>query len=67
MMQEHPFFSRPQIYFGKPIDEREEEDENILEDPWCISLGEAPRSANEKIGLCIFWTEPLPSEETYFY
>ncbi len=66
MMQEHPFFSQLQIFYGKPISE-EEEKENALLDFWCKSLGETQTNQNQKIGLFFFWSESSTSpEEIHF-
>ncbi|MBX7067009.1 MAG: hypothetical protein K1X28_07245 [Parachlamydiales bacterium] len=64
MMQEHPFFSKPQIYFGKPEGDDEEE---MIDDLWGLSLSAIkPKSSHEKIGLIFFWTEEPPADESAY-
>jgi len=55
MMQEHPFFSSPQVFFGKAIEEEEDEDDYI--DLWISSLQKGTKKLEGKTGLFIFWTE----------
>lgn len=58
MRQEHPFFYRPQITYGKPIEKDEEEEEAL----WFISFEEPSHLST---GLFLLWTEALPSEEDF--
>jgi hypothetical protein len=51
MRQEHPFFSSPQAFFGKPIDEDDPQDF------WISSLQKGAKNSGNNIGLFIFWTE----------
>lgn len=62
MMQGHPFFSQPQIFYGNPVEE-EDEDESALEDAWIYTLGENPIQQTDNIGLFIFWAESIPPED----
>lgn len=55
MMQEHPFFSSPQVFFGKAIEEGDDEDDCV--DLWISSLQKGANNLESKTGLFIFWTE----------
>lgn len=61
MRQEHPFFSRAQIFFGKPF---EEEDDDAFEKLWGLSLEEKP--SNEAIGLIFLWSEDPPTDDSLY-
>lgn len=55
MMQEHPFFSSPQVFFGKTIEEEDEIDDYL--DLWISSLQKGTKNLEGKTGLFIFWEE----------
>lgn len=62
-MQEHPFFSRPQIFFGNPELEEEERIDNV----WGLCLESIqPKQSKEKTGLIFLWTEEPSSDESIY-
>lgn len=64
MRQEHPFFSRPHIFFGKPAEDEEE----FLEDICGLSLGDMqPKYGQDKIGLTFLWIEDPPEDESNYF
>lgn len=56
MQQEHPFFSSPQVFFGKAIDD-DDDDDDETQDLWISSLQKGTKNLENKTGLFIFWTE----------
>ncbi len=66
MMQEHPFFTRPLIFFGKPIEEDEEEEGFEDVDLWGLSLGRHLENNHDKIGLFLFWSESIDPDESNY-
>lgn len=58
MRQEHPFFFRPYIAYGQPMEINEEEEE--LSELWFISFED---KSHQSTGLFLLWAESLPSEE----
>lgn len=66
MMQEHPYFSRAQIFFGKPPVQEEEDEQYLLENPSTFFFGEIDTKSQEKIGLFILFQEQKNEEDVYF-
>lgn len=62
MMQEHPFFSGMQMYYGKHSGDEEE----MTMDSWSITLGEMQTSSHESIGLFILWIDSISADEIHF-
>ncbi|MBU6382749.1 MAG: hypothetical protein KGQ49_02895 [Verrucomicrobia bacterium] len=61
MRQEHPFFSRAQIFFGKPL---EENDDATFEQLWGFSLED--QKTNEVTGLIFLWSEDTPTDDPIY-